>query len=93
MPGGSASVNVEVFVHEAVTWDVAMPSEVVVEAMLFDAAGRQVAGAAAAAADLTLCDPGEVHGQPFEKTPPYFTRKVSVPLTVPAARLWWGCTS
>jgi len=86
--GGSAALAVEVFVHEAVTWDVALPSSVVVEAMLFDGAGRQVAGATTAAEDLELCDAGEVHGQPFEKMPPYFTRKVSVALTVPAAQLW-----
>jgi len=86
--GGSASVNAEVFVHEAVTWDVALPSEVVVEALLFDDHGRQVAGATTATEELELCDPGEVHGQPFEKLPPYFTRKVSIALTVPAAQLW-----
>jgi beta-galactosidase len=86
--GGSATIHVDVFVHEAVSWDVAMPSQVVVEVLLFDADGRRVAGATTLPADLTPCDPGEVHGQPFEKTPPYFTRKVSVPCVVPAAHLW-----
>ena len=46
-PGGSAPVNVEVMVNEAVTRDVAMPSEVEVETLLFDAEGRQVAGSSA----------------------------------------------
>ena len=87
-PGGPATLDVEVFIHEAITLDVAMPSEVAVEAFLFDADCRRVAGATAAASDLLFCDPGEVHGQPFEKTPPYFTRKVDLAFTVPAARLW-----
>ncbi len=86
--GGSASIHVDVSVHEVVTQDVALPRDVVVQALIFDAGGNQVAGVSSSPGDLLLCDPSEVHGQPLESEQPYFTRRVSLSLTIPAARLW-----
>ena len=70
------------------TQDVALPRDVVVQALIFDAGGNQVAGVSSSPGDLLLCDPSEVHGQPLESEQTYFTRKVSLSLTIPTARLW-----
>ena len=85
---GSALVVADVFVHEAVTADVSLPSDVDLDVQLYDANRKLVADATTDSSDLELCDPGEVHGQPFEKSPPYFIRKVSVKLEIPTAHLW-----
>ena len=66
--GGSARVEVDICVHESVTSDIALPTPVVTEAILFDTDGRRVSGATATPHQLFPCDPLEVHGQPFEKS-------------------------
>ena len=78
----------DICVHESVTSDIALPTAVVTEALLFDVDGRRVSGATATPHQLVPCDPLEVHGQPFEKEPAYFTRKCHLSFTVPAAKLW-----
>jgi len=86
--GGPARVEVDIRVQEAVTSDVALPTDVIVEALIFDANGTQVAGVTATPEDLSWCDSGEVYGQPFDKDPPQFNRRALLSLSVPAARLW-----
>ena len=83
-----ASVSVDVFVHEAVSLDMDLPSDIVVEGMLFDTNGQQVTGLASSVDDMMLCGNAEVDGQPSDKLTPYFTRKVSLTFPVPNARLW-----
>ena len=86
--GGPARVDVDIRVQEAVTSEVALPTDVIVESLIFDADGTQIACVTSSPEDLSWCDPGEVYGQPFDKDQPQFNRKALLSLSVPAARLW-----
>ena len=52
-----------------------LPSDIVVEGMLFDTNGQQVTGLASSVDDMMLCGNAEVDGQPSDKLTPYFTEK------------------
>ena len=86
--GGPARVDVDIRVQEAVTSEVALPTDIIVESLIFDADGTQIACVTSSPEDLSWCDPGEVYGQPFDKDQPQFNRKALLSLSVPAARLW-----
>ena len=86
--GGPARVDVDIRVQEVVTSEVALPTDVIVESLIFDANGTQIACVTSSPEDLSWCDPGEVFGQPFDKDQPLFYRRALLSLSVPAARLW-----